>query len=444
MTSTDGVAFATQAISSTGLITGTSSPEDFIKKNMEALDAQIRAKTGQPAAPEPVMLPTPQEISNKVAEEQRPKLDLFQEEPTSQPQETKPAEPAPQPEEPQVDQEVDLLGDQDIPQVQAEHFKKMRATARQLKKEKTELEAQHLALQERLNQYESAELTPQAIEERDRRIAELEPYEKIVNVKRSPGYQLRVTQPLTRCHARLEAIANDYRIPKEVIQRAAQETNEAQLNGFLSEHFDAIGGLEVKQLIGEIKGIHADAAALEQEPEHALQELNATYEQYEQQQHAQRMEVFTSVANSAFDKALSRAKEEGVAHELIFHPTDEQHNQKIVQPVVDECGRQYGRLIKGLVANGLKSLPDEFAYSLARMVQGAVVTALAVETRNAAEQSRSQLRQNVTRHSGYVRPSIGGHAPSPGPAPQAPQQNQGLSVSDAAKLSLQAGLTRGR
>lgn len=431
MNSTDQVAFATQGTSNSGLITGNNSPEEFIKKNMEALDAQIRAKTGEPTPPPP----SPQELSNRAAEEQRSSTDLFPEEPT--PQEAKPVEPAPQPE----DQDQDILSEQDIPQVQAEHFKKLRSTARQLKKEKTELETQHQAMQERLNHYESAALTPKAIEERDRRIAELEPYEKIVNVKRSPGYQLKITEPLTKRHSRLEAIANDYGIPKEVIHRAAQETSEAQLNGFLSQHFDPIGGLEVKNLISEIKDLNSQAAAMEEEPAQAMQELNATYEQYEQHQHQQRMEVFTSVANGAFQKTLNKYKEEGIAHELIFHPTNEDHNQKVVQPIMDECGRQYGRLIKQLVANGLKSLPDELAIGLSDSVCGAVVTAFAMRTRDAAEQSRNQLRQNMTRHANYVRPSIGGHAPSPGPVPAAQPQSQGISPADAAKISLQAGLT---
>ena len=78
------------------------------------------------------------------------------------------------------------------------------------------------------------------------RISELERYEELVSLKTSPQYKEKFLRHLTDIKEKLAVIAKDYDIPEEIMSQAMSLQSRADLNRFLSSHFDEVGALEVK------------------------------------------------------------------------------------------------------------------------------------------------------------------------------------------------------
>lgn len=360
-------------------------------------DPAAVAEPAPQSAPQSVPQPVPQPVK---APEQKPIVEVptFTEEPVEDEQPSTPAQDAAQPDE-----------DSDLPDTPAaENFKKLRTaikTERQLKKE---LETKLQEASERLTKYESGEVVPDVIREKDMRIQQLEPYEKIVNLKMSREYQESFVKPAIQLREKLEQLGADYALPKEVMHRAVELTNRKDLNTFLARHFDDVGALEVKQVIDQLHTLGEKAIEAEKEPETALQGLRSQFLEQEENHRRERATVFETVAKDAWGAALEKTKSEGVYKELILHPTDTEFNKKVVEPIQHRAAIQYSALIKELNANGLKTLPQSLAVGLARMVQLSIGGALSLEAKVAAEQERNAMKSNIQRTSGYIRPTIGG------------------------------------
>ena len=79
-----------------------------------------------------------------------------------------------------------------------------------------------------------------------------------------------------------------------------------------------------------------------------------------------------------------------------------------------KAASEYGKIVTMLAENGLEHLPKDLAKALARMVQLAHASAIAIETRAAAERELNEISENNTRNTRYIRPSIGGGVGSNG------------------------------
>jgi len=318
--------------------------------------------------------------------------------------------------EAEADQQAQTEVDPDMPPEEEdnkapEHIKKniknLRGLVKKFKDAATEKEAAYLATQAELEKYKTGEVLPQEIVQRESRIAELEKYEKIVSLRTSPEYQNTFVKPLTQIKERLGAIAQDYHLPPEVINQAVNIQNEAELNRFLSNHFDGVGALEVKTLINNAKGIQADAFAAEQQPAQALAQLMQEQEAAITAKRMQNKQAMADISRSTWGEALANIKKEGKAHELIYKEGDPEHNQKFVDPVVGAAAGEYGKLVSMLAEHGLEQLPKDLAYALSRMTLLAHASAVAIGTRDAAMQRMDELNGALTRKTSYVRPSIG-------------------------------------
>lgn len=289
----------------------------------------------------------------------------------------------------------------------AENFKKLRTKLKETVKTVKELEAEKSKVAKELEEYKSGTVFPEILVEKENEIARLSHYEKLHSLKTSKEYQEKFVKPLEIVNSRLGALAADYEIPEDVIKQAVNIENKADLNRFLSQHFDDVGALEVKQLINEAKGITQAAKAAEAEPSKALDSLKEEHRRVIEFKTAERKAKIAEKSKDSWVDSLLKIKDEGKIIELIMKETDTDHNEKYVKPILTKAATEYGRLIRELAENGLEHLPDDLGLALARMVQLAHATAVAISTRNAALQQAEELQKNVQRVSSLVRPPIG-------------------------------------
>lgn len=296
----------------------------------------------------------------------------------------------------------------------AENFKKLRIKAKETLKTLAQVQEEKARIEAELNKYKTGEVVPEILQEKENRIAQLSHYEKLHNLKMSPDYQEAFVKPLNKLQTRLSEFAKDYNIPPEQLNKALNITNQADLNRFLSDHFDEIGGLEVKQLLNEVKTIQTKAHDAEKEPAKALAELQEEHTRISQIRNAERKNGIAAKSKEGWVKSLFKIREEGKAQELIMKDTDPEFNDKVVKPIMTAAATEYGKIITLLAENGLENLSEELSFALARMVQLAHASAISIDSREAAIKHAKTLEQNTARTNGFIRPGIGsGRANSP-------------------------------
>lgn len=316
---------------------------------------------------------------------------------------------------------------QEVKSPSAENFKNLRNIVKTVKHQLTEKETELNTVKSELEQYKSGEVLPEILQSKEQRISELERYEKIVSLKTSPAYHDKYIRPLSEINDRLSQIAKDYEIPTSVMSQALSLDNRAELNRFLSSHFDDVGALEVKQLVEKARGIQTEAREAEKEPTSALERIVAEAENARAEKRKKDLQVMSQASKDAWVDSLIKIREEGDAIELIHKPGDSAYNQKFVDPIVRTAAQEYGKLVTMLAEHGLERLPKDLAFALSRMCQLAHASSVAMATRNEALRHSEELSRNVERESRYDRPALGssgGHAGSPGPMklPESPKQ----------------------
>lgn len=309
-----------------------------------------------------------------------------------------------------------------------ENFKVLRQKAADLAKMVKEKEKSEAELQVRIKKYETGADIPEVLKSKEARIAELERYEQLHALKVSPAYKEKFVKPVEDIKKRLELIAADYSIPKEELDHALGMTNVRELNTFLSEHFDEVGALEVKQLVTQAQGIISQSKDAEAAPSKILADIEADYKNLQEAKRQQANSAIIETSKEAWIDSLIKIKDEGRIPELIIKDADEAHNKQ-VEPILQAASTEYGKIIRMLAENGLEKLPKDVAFALARMVHLAHGSALSVEARNRAEAEVAELRANVTRTTRYERPSVGGGGQGGNSAPAAPK-----SPADAADM----------
>lgn len=288
------------------------------------------------------------------------------------------------------------------------NFKKVRETL----KEKTNLLKQKdeelKTVSEKLKKYETGEVLPEVLSEKESEIERLRTYEKIVNLKGSVEYQEKYIKPISKIQEKINQIAADYDIPVDVINDAVETTNQADLNRFLSDHFDNVGALEVKQLFTEMKNIQKEAQTAEKEPETAIQKLQQESAEIRQRVMQEKRVKLAGTVKNSWRNQLGRIHQEGKAKELISIEGDEEHNTNIVKPLLTAASQEYGKLVTMLADNGLEELPDSVADALARMVLLAHASATSITSREAAQRHAEEVTANAQRSTSYSRPLTSG------------------------------------
>jgi hypothetical protein len=381
-------------------LSGMASPFDAPKTNAVP-PAQSQPQSQPEAAPRsnPLIQGNPsQGYADAVKSVDRPSIEV----PSFLEEEPKAPEPPPI-------EASDQEHDKELPsEASIENWNKFRESLKEQLKVNRELETKFQETSKKLDKFEKGETVPDIIRAKDERIQQLEPFEKIVSLKLSPEYQENFVKPALSLRGELEKIGQDYGVPEELMHQAVGIENRKELNNFLSQHFDDVGGLEVKRIVTELQDLGTQALEAEKEPAQALQSLKAQYLERQEEEKRERAQTFETIAKDAWQNALEKTKAEGAYKELILHPTDTDFNKKVVEPIQYRASVQYGALVKKLSENGLKTLPPDLAAGLARMVQLSIGGALVMDAKRQAEAERNAVIQNTKRTNGYMRPTIGG------------------------------------
>lgn len=405
---------------------------DFIKAN-----STIPGGTPEEIKPEEII----QEVEASIAKEEASKVtdppkDVTNVLPETTP-ENKPALPdteAPTPKEAKPsDVAVDEIDVPDVPV--AENFKRLRTKLKETSKTLKGFQEEKAKLEKEIESYKTGKVVPEALQGMEDRVKELEHFERIHSLKTSRAYQEQYIKPLSELKTKLGALAADYDIPPEYMNDALNITNKADLNRFLSQHFDDVGALEVKQLITQAKELQGKAVEAEKEPAQALARLEEENQNRMAFEDSQRLESISSSSKHAFTEALGAIKQEGKYHELIIDPEDAEHNETYVKPLISAASKEFGKLVTVLANSGLKTLNHEAAYALAMSVLRAHASAVSVQTREAAARYAHEIENNTRRTSSMVRPAIGSTVGSSGSGDVEPKKPDSLKEAIANQLN---------
>lgn len=385
---------------------------DFIKNNLKTDESQLDPQKvsdsvalGRESTTTPIQSQTPSSTDIP----QVTTTSIFGDVPAGETPKETPKVQTQEPTDPIDEPDIDIPDSSDVQVVSlAENFKRLKTHFKETSKTLKQLQAEKAQVDEELGNFKAGKVVPDILIEQEERISQLEHYEKLHNLKVSKEFREKYISPIASIKTRLGEIAADYEIPKEVIDDAINLTNRRELNGFLSQHFDEVGALEVKQAITQIQELQSEARAAEAEPLKALNNLQADSERVYAERNQQRKIQIANKSKSAWSSALSKIREEGEAVELITQENDPEYNSKVVQPILNSASSEYGKLVSMLAELGIEDLPDNLANALARMVQLAHASAVSIKTRNLATKESRELLANTQRTSHYMRPRIGG------------------------------------
>lgn len=318
-----------------------------------------------------------------------------------------------------------------------ENFRNIRKA---LGETKTTLKTKEQELAEvtsKLKAYETLEELPEPIKaqlrEKDERIEKLSKYESLVALKVSDGYKSKFIKPIVDIKQKLTSIGDEYGIPENIMQEALNLKSGRALNTFLSDNFDMVAATDVKALISQVQDLEKQAEEAEKAPSVAMQSLEAETAQARQMQRASEIDGIVRQSKSAWAKSLDKIKQEGLILELIPSDNNEDFNNNIVTPIREKAATEYGKIVKALADRGLTHLDDDLGTALAKMVQLAIASSVAIETRTRAQAEAEQLRSNTVRNNKFIRPALGGNVNSSPGMSTAPK-----SPTDAADMALNA------
>lgn len=317
--------------------------------------------------------------------------------------------PVETPAEPQAEQQVAGEEEEEIPENPAEvNFKKLRATYKETKDNLKKLQGDLQAATEELEEFRTGKKLPPVLEDKEKEIASLRQYQKIVDLKTSPEYQEKYVAPLTTTSNKLEELFAEYNIPKQALDKVRTLKSVREQNEFLSDHFDQTGAIEVKGLLEKERGLVTAMKEADKEPVKVLEALIQEGENARLVKTRQQREAIQSTFRDSWAKALGGIKEEGVFKELIFRPDDTNFNKTIVEPLLKNASTEASKLMTMLVEDGLTKLRPEVAAFINRMSLLAHSSAVSAATREKALSYAKELEKNSTRQNLVARPNIGG------------------------------------
>ena len=322
----------------------------------------------------------------------------------------------------------------------ADNLKRLRASNKETVKKLKEVEEVKVKLEKDLEDYKKGNTIPEKIQEYEDKITELSYWQKLHNFKASDEYQEKYQTPLTEARNKLNEIAADYKIPQEVMDEALNYSTGSELNNFLSEHFDAVGALEVKELIKGMKGTQALALEAEKQPLEALTRLQEENQAAKQVQDQQRKQVIATRSKGAWTSALTKIQAGGKVPELVYSSSDSEHNDNVVKPILTAASVEYGKMVRMLAEAGLKDLSPELAEALANSVLWGHASAVSVTQREEAVRYAEDLHSTLNRTAKFDRPAIG--APRRSQSNGAAPTNELMTPAKAAEALLNQTLRR--
>lgn len=394
-----------------GMIPG-ETPIDFIRKNMREPTQQVdpqkileQVQQSQGTSPEPVVAkqpnpPTPApETSTPVLE-----YDIQTPEDKKETLETKTEEP--QSAESDETKEHPGAGD----------FKRLRGALKEANTNLAAVREEKERLQADLEKYKNGEAFPDILQEKENRIAELSRYEKLVALKTSKEYREAYIRPLSVLETKLTDYGKEYNVPPEVMNKILNAKTTPELNRLLEDHFDSVGALEVKQIIGNVRELQAKAREAEAEPAQELEKLQEQHQAIETQRREQRRSSVIARSKDAWVNALTTVQKEGKITPLVYRENDSEFNERYAVPLRTKAAQEFSRIMTELINNGLEDLPEEAATALANYVLHAHASAVNFEFGKAALNYADEVEKHAHTLAPILRPDIGGSGSGTAPA----------------------------
>ena len=93
---------------------------------------------------------------------------------------------------------------------------------------------------------------------------------------------------------------------------------------------------------------------------------------------------------------------------LSFREGDTEHNEMVARPILNKASRDYGVVVKALGENGLKQLPPEISYVLARSIQLSHESAILRHQNEEMHEELVTLRKRLGNINTLNRPGANG------------------------------------
>lgn len=290
---------------------------------------------------------------------------------------------------------------------------RLKTVTHQSKAQAAELET----LRKKVTDYESGLAVPEITAEQTARIAELEKYEKLYNLKATPAYREKIIAPIQAETAKLQSLAKDYGVSDEVLQAAFAAPTAAETNRILSQHFqDDVGALEAKSLIKNIRGIRAEAAELEKEPAQAFTRMQEESDRIVAEKRARANESIVHTSKDSWVESLTELRADPRFPELSYREGDTEHNEKFVRPILTKAGQEYGKMVKALAEHGLTEMPKDLGVAMSKMVQLAHQSGILAHQREVLSARVAELESLLKINNGLNRPGVTSNSSAPAPA----------------------------
>lgn len=300
----------------------------------------------------------------------------------------------------------------DLPEGQssaAENFKKLRKKYKYTKEEAKTAREELASTKAKLEEYESGLTVPEVTQQLNNRIAQLETYEKIFNLKTTPEYIEKVTTPLNDQFKALNEYVAEYKAEPEIIEAALGATTKAERNRLLARAgLDPVAALEVSNVIGKIKDLNNYAVELEKEPAKSLEKLVEDNMRIKGEREKEQRAAIATTSKNMWIESVQDVRSQDKYPELTMIPGNTEHNEKFVKPVLQKAATEYGRLINGLVGAGLKELPAPIGKALARMTKLAIGGAVIREQNKILQERIAELEGSIKTKNSHYRPGAHG------------------------------------
>lgn len=333
--------------------------------------------------------------------------------------------------EPDFESEVEIAPE-------AQNFKKLRAKYKATNASLKELNTKLESTASELEKYKTGEALPEVVAELKGKVAALEPLQEVVNLKTSPAYKAKLETYQTKT-SRIKELSASYGISEVEIERALNTKDERTLNGFLSSKCDSIGGTELKVLIRDAQGLKDQFQEAEAKPTEFFEKWNSDHRALTERQESERITQITNQSVSSWKSAVTKVRTSAQVASLTPRENDPAFNENWVAKIENHAQVEYGKVVKGLAAKGIKALDPEIAEALATQILLGSAAAIESQRANAAEAKILEFEKNSSRVNSYLRPTPGqGASGSSGGVPAAADkspQSAGARIWEAANKS---------
>lgn len=307
------------------------------------------------------------------------------------------------------------------------NFNKLKTHAKTLDEQKKLIETELTTARAQVESYEKGEIVPEVLKNQHERIKELEKWEQIHNQKMSPIYKHAITDPLGQYSDELVDIAEDYNVPIAKVKSLLNIEDEVELNREISKQFkdsegrvDLIAANDVKNILKNIREIHAVADELEQEPERVFNQLKTEHQQAIERETVIKRRNLANEGKKAWSESWNEIVAEGSASTLLSDKAPLEYVEKHVMPMRQKAAREFGLLMNELGETALDIKPNTIK-AIAKMTLLAHEAALANALATSALDDLEETVNGAKRINPLLRPNTGNRSSGLPPAPEPSQ-----------------------